>query len=262
MIQSSELFQKCSHCVIYGINDICSYHYVLENLKKISPSDLKYHRKTTIEYSNKDIVLSMSDVHIEVDFELLGVNEYSLFFEIFRHISENIVLNRENIYVVCLHFDHIKKELMDVFYSFLNESKLKFVFIVKNICYVHANILKRCEVKKCKSAEKAWISTLHHSRIENMIPHIIHENKWSFFQWREKLYELLILNYNIHDCFAFMIERLVEENYLNQNNIDIFFKKYADIMEKYNNNYRTIYHLERFIVFVRNLKNKKQETNI
>ena len=49
------------------------------------------------------------------------------------------------------------------------------------------------------------------------------------------------------------------KEYLNDENVDSFFPRYAEIMEKYNNNYRTIYHLERFIVYVRNLKTTTQE---
>lgn len=248
------LTENHEHFILYGNNDMKSYHYMLENMKELSPSKLTFSRKTTIETTNQDIVLPMSDIHLEIDFQLLGVNEYSLFFEIYRHVSENIVLNKKKLFVVCLHFDQIKKELMEVFYNFLNHNRIVFVFIVKNLCYIHPYILKKSGIKKYKNNDHSICSTMFHSKIDAMVSHIIQENQWSFFQWREKLYELLILNYNIHDCFTYMIECLIKHNYLNYENMDAFFPKYADILEKYNNNYRTIYHLERFIVFIRNLK--------
>lgn len=248
------LTENDNHFVIYGNNYMKSYHYMLENMKILSPSNLSFSRKTTIETSNQNIVLPMSDIHLEIDFELLGVNEYALFFEIYHHLTENIVLNKKKLLVVCLHFDQIKKELMEVFYNFLNNDRVVFVFIVKDICYMHPYILKKSVIKKCKNNDSSNSSVQFHSKIDAMIPHIIHENQWSFFQWREKLYELLILNYNIHDCFSYLIECLVKQDYLNYMNIDVFFSKYTDILEKYNNNYRTIYHLERFILLIRNLK--------
>lgn len=253
-----------NHYLIYGNNDVANYGYILDQLKKKSPSALKYSRKTTIDCGSQELTFPVSDIHVEVDFELLGVNEYNVFFELFRHISENLVLNSQSkhLFVLCLHFDKIKKELMDVFYNFLNHTKITFIFLTNHLCYVHPHILKRAKIKKHKCVRvdpSLCYSNRYQPRIRDMVQQIVGKNKWSFFQWREKLYELLILNYSIHDCFSYFIECLVEEEYLNDENMDSFFVHYMDIMEKYNNNYRTIYHLERFIVFLRNLKKNPQE---
>ncbi len=260
-MESSIFLSESDHYLVYGKNPMENYVYCLKQMESISPSALKYSRKTMIEYQGQELAFSMSDVHVEVDFAILGVNEYSIFFELFRHISENLVLNHKNrrLYIVCLHFDHIKKELMDVFYNFLDHVKIAFVFLVKHVSYVHPYILKRTTIKKTKSNDVSKFEERFTSRIDAMIPHIVGNNAWSLFQWREKLYELLIVNDNIHDCFAYLIQRLVEAEYLNDENVDSFFPRYAEIMEKYNNNYRTIYHLERFIVYVRNLKTTTQE---
>ena len=45
----------------------------------ISNTLLKYSRKTNIIYNNEEYFFNISDVHIEIDFELLGVNEYNIF---------------------------------------------------------------------------------------------------------------------------------------------------------------------------------------
>lgn len=260
-MESSIFLSEADHYVLYGKNPMESYVYCLKQLETLSPSALKYSRKTMIEHQGQELAFSMSDVHVEVDFAILGVNEYTIFFELFRHISENVVLNHKNrrLYIVCLHFDNIKKELMDVFYNFLDQQNIVFVFLVKHISYVHPYILKRAAVKKIKSNVLTKYDDRFTSRIDAMIPHIVENNEWSLFQWREKLYELLILNDNIHDCFAYLIQCLVENGYLKIDQMDSFFSHYADIMEKYNNNYRTIYHLERFIVYIRNLKTTTQE---
>ena len=76
----------------------------------------------------------------------------------------------------------------------------------------------------------------------------------SLFVWREKLYELLILNDNIYACFSYLIELLIQSDYITETTIDDVLFKYYEIMYKYNNNYRSIYHLEHFIIFLRNLK--------
>ena len=38
----------------------------MNSLRQISPSSLKYNRKTTIEYYHQDITFPMSDIHIEI----------------------------------------------------------------------------------------------------------------------------------------------------------------------------------------------------
>ena len=244
------------HYIIYCNHCSDCYSYIMNSLRQISPSSLKYNRKTTIEYYHQDITFPMSDIHIEIDFELLGVNEYSLFFEIFNHLTDNVILNMKKIIVVCLHFDTIKKKLMDVFYNFLDNPRILFIFSVKDMCYIHPYIIKHSIIKKYKSRNKSISSTLFQPRIDVMIAQITGTSSWSLFEWREKLYELLIYNYNMYDCFEYIIRSLIDVEYLNDGNIDLFFKHYGDIMETFNNNYRTIYHIERFIIFLRNLKDK------
>ena len=69
------------HLFICGKNSIDNYKYALNYLKNKSASELKYSRKFNITYNSNEYYFNISDVHIEIDFELLGVNEYNLFFE-------------------------------------------------------------------------------------------------------------------------------------------------------------------------------------
>ena len=242
------------HFIIYNQNFYYSYCYVLYNLNTISNSELKYSRKFYLN-NNEDMVFNISDVHIEIDFELLGVNEYNIFFEIFNHIKENIILNKSIFFIVCLHFNEIKKELLDVFYNFLNESKIKFIFITNQISFLNNLLLKSCYIKKIKNSEIIPDYNCGYKKNINNIKNIIINKNIELFKIREILYELLIFNYNIYDCLTYLIECLINEKYINENNINNVFKKYYNIIEKYNNNYRSIYHLEHFIIYLINLKN-------
>ena len=49
------------------------------NLKPLSKSELKYSRRVAITYKAEDILFNISDIHFEVDFEILGVNQYNIF---------------------------------------------------------------------------------------------------------------------------------------------------------------------------------------
>jgi|TARA_Y100000992_G_scaffold112587_1_gene73486 hypothetical protein len=242
------------HYILYHPCSLQNYGYALLNLKEKSPSFLKYSRKTIIPYNQQMLPFQTSDVHLEIDFELLGVNEYSIFFELFRHIKENMLANvSSRFYILCLHFQEAKRELLDVFYTFLNEPKIAFLFCCTQISFLHPNMLKRCVIKKHKNPMSDLSFHTRYQERMDVIAHEIMENKFSFFQWREKLYELLVLNYNIHDCFGYLIKVLIQKEHIHDGNIDAFFKKYFDIMMKFNNNYRTIYHLEHFIVYLINI---------
>ena len=90
------------------------------------------------------------------------------------------------------------------------------------------------------------------------VTNIITQGNVSLFQLREQLYTFLTLNYKVHDCFANIIFNLIEISYINEENINNVLKMYNEFTEKYNNNYRPIYHLESFILFLINLKNKQE----
>ena len=243
-----------SHYILYNENHLNNYYYALYNLKDKSDSGLKYSRKIFITHNDKEYTFLTSDIHIDVDFELLGVNETSVFFQLFKHIKENIVIQKKIFYICCIHFNIIKLELLEFFHIFINEPNIKFIFLTDQISFLPDVILKNSIIKKHIINYKSFYNRLFETRIQNIANNIIDNTEMSLFIWREKLYELLILNDNIYDCFSYLIELLIQDNYIKESSIDTVLLKYYEIMYKYNNNYRSIYHLEHFIIFLRNLK--------
>ena len=243
-----------NHFILYDTNHMNNYACVLSQLKSQSQSDLKYSRKTVIAHNDKECTFITSDIHIEVDFELLGVNENAIFFELFKHVSENMILTKSIFYIVCLHFNEMKQELLDVFHSFMNTSKIYIVMLTDEISFIPTSILSHSVIKKNKVTNHSKYNTEYEKRALFLANWIINDNKGGLFIWREKLYELLIFNDNIHKSFSFIIQKLIEEGYIQEDKLDIVLDKYHEIIHKFNNNYRTIYHLEQFIVYLRNLK--------
>ncbi len=94
----------------------------------------------------------------------------------------------------------------------------------------------------------------YESRIDIICDFIQNKNSLTILQWREKLYELLIMNDNIHDSFSYLIGKLIQDEYIQSDKIDNVLKTYNKNIHKYNNNYRSIYHLEHFIMYLINLK--------
>lgn len=240
--------------IFYNQNNNISYINCLKSLKNISPSSLKYSRKTEIKYNNDNIYFNISDVHIEVDFEILGVNEYNIFMELFNHIKDN--MNIKHIFIVCLNFNNIKKELIDVFYSFYEFSNISFILITNNLSFIHQNILKNSFIVNNNVSDIYQDYNKTYKKKVDEIVNIIIKQKINFYTNREAIYELLIYNYNIYDCFSYLFQQLLFFKYLNETNINFVFKEYIHFIEKYNNNYRTIYHLESFIYMLINLKKK------
>lgn len=240
------------HFLYYHHNHMENYANVLKDLQLQSPSTLKCNRKTFIHYNQEEHVFKSSDIHIEIDFELLGVIEFGMFVEFIRHIEECI--NKPHTYVVCLHFNNVQGELLDVMYAFLNRPRITFLFLSDQISFLPPSILNLVKIVRSKSSNTSTYNTMFKTRMDEMIEWITHDEEHSFLEWREKAYQILIWNDSIHDSFSYMMEKLIEKEYIEEKHLNTVFSNYYDIIYMYNNNYRTIYHLERFIIFLRNLK--------
>ena len=259
-IHSNKIIEERNkNLIIYSHNNYYNYCYSLNYVKNESPSNLKYTRKITLHIKNNDYIFNISDIHLEVDFELLGVDEYNIFFELFNHVKENISLNNKIKYIICLNFNNIKKELLDVFYTFLDELYIKFILLTDNISFINTTILDNTKIYKIEPNYVSKYNKTYETKIEELSKIIIKYNKkkTSFFDIRQNIYNLLVYNYNIHNCINYLFELLLKDKYINEDNIFLVFKKYRNIIEKYNNNYRSIFHIERFIIFLINLNNKK-----
>ena len=243
--------------IVYGNNVINNYVFTLMNLKPLSKSELKYSRRVAITYKAEDILFNISDIHFEVDFEILGVNQYNIFLTLFQHIKENIISDKEIFYIVCLNFQCIKLELMSIFYSFMNENNIRVIILTSELSFICDKLFQSSFIKKIKGDE-CHINNTKENLIKKVTKMITQETL-SLFQLRENLYSFLTLNYRIHDCFSSIIFNLIESKYIQEDNILLVLKNYNKFTEKYNNNYRPIYHLESFILFLINLKNKQEK---
>lgn len=240
--------------IVYGNNNIANYCYILKILKEKSKTNLKYSRRIAINYNSDDILFNISDIHVEVDFDLLGVGEYNIFLQLFNQVKDNIAPNKPEFYIVCINFQNIKSELMSIFYSFF-ALKVKFIFSTTKLSFICNNVLKRSLIKKVKGTFKNDHMSFE-SNVGKLASFIINEKPTnSLFIMRELLYKLLILNLDIHDCFERLFVILIDNGYLTFATINHAIKEYTQFILKYNNNYRPIYHIESYIVSLINLKN-------
>jgi hypothetical protein len=136
--------------IFYGPSGIGKYSQVLYLLSKKNVN-LKYQQKLfiqkdTTDKSDKFIYLT-SDIYFEIDMELLGCSSKTLWHDIFLQILDIVMINKKQIgIIVCKNFHFIHSELLDIFYSYLQNNKykninIKYILITEQISFIPDNLL-------------------------------------------------------------------------------------------------------------------------
>jgi hypothetical protein len=101
----------------------------------------------------------------------------------------------------------------------------------------------------------------------NKIINIIFSSNINYNNIRNILYDILIYNLNIYDCTYYIVKNVILKKIklsgekIDPNFINKIFVKICILFKYYNNNYRPIYHLEAFILYLIKLVNENECTN-
>ena len=141
------------HLIFYGPPGIGKYSQSLKYIKEYSPTKCKYEKKMTYLFQNKkEYFYKISDVHFEIDMELLGCNSKVLFNNLFYHIIE-IIGSRKSKFgiILCKNFHKIHSELLDIFFTYMQNMihkkiKIQYVITTEHISFIPDNILSRCQL--------------------------------------------------------------------------------------------------------------------
>ncbi len=269
--------------IFYGPLGVGKYTQMLSCIKNYSPSNLKYEKKISITYNKQSFLFKISDIHFEVDMSLLGCNSKLFWHEIYLQIIDIISTKSEkNGIIVCKNFNEIHNELLEIFYSYMQKNNncinLKFILITKELSFIPDNILNCSEIihvsrpskiiykkiiqnklpTKLKSENITNIKNLNFN--ENLINNkimcnkiidiMININKMQFLVFRELLYDIFIYNLDITECIWYILSSLIEQNYIKKEKLSIILIKTYCFFQYYNNNYRPIYHLEHYLLFI------------
>lgn len=274
---------KMRNIILYGPENSGKYTQFLQSIRKYSNSKLKYEKKLTIETNKQDFFIKISDIHYEVDISLLGCNAKVLWNNIFNQIVDIILTKpKKNGIIVCKNFHTIHSELLDIFYSYMQKNicnyyNIVFFLLTEHVSFIPDNILNCCKIisvskpasnnysicyknnsfkniklenkKKTKLIKKISneLGLINFTFCKKIVDSIINYKKTNFLALRELLYDLFIYNTNIYDSVWFILESLIDQNYIKDDIIyDINIDTYK-FLKLYNNNYRPIYHLELFI---------------
>lgn len=136
--------------LFYGPSGSGKYSQILYLLSK---KDIKFksQQKLYID-NNKDLkckyIYVMSDIFFEVDMGLLGCNSKTLWHDIYIQILDIIMINPKKMGIIlCKNFHLIHSELLDIFYSYLqdnyikNDILIKYVIMTEQISFIPNKIL-------------------------------------------------------------------------------------------------------------------------
>ena len=147
--------------IFYGPSNIGKYTQSLFYIHHFSPSKLKYERKIIVNTNSKiSQSLKVSDIHIEIDMELLGCNARVTFNDIYSQAIDIFSAKKNKSgFILCKNFHKIHNELLDVFYSYMQNLdhigvKIKFIIITDHIAFIPENITKKCQIVCMKKPNK------------------------------------------------------------------------------------------------------------
>jgi len=279
--------KNTNNLILYGPSGTGKYTQALNYIKKFSPTSLRFERKMNFNFDNKsDFIFKISDIHFEIDMSLLGCKAKLVFNDLYYHILDVLSSRPSGSGIIlCKNFQNIHSELLEIFYSYmqtLTHKNLNLVYIIltESVSFIPNNILNRCMVVPIKRPTKSeYIKVTNKSQFNNqelssiknikdlkskiynlnnldkkivnsITEYIIYYQNINFLELRDKLYEIFIYNLDVHRFTFNVIKKLINDGYLQEQHIDKVFTKLYNFLKLYNNNYRPIYHLERFIFYL------------
>ena len=276
---------ELKNLIFFGPNGTGKYTQMLKSIKMYSPTELKYEKKISITYNKQQYFFKISDIHYEIDMSLLGCNSKLLWHEIYQQIIDIVSAKTDKSgIVVCKYFHEVHSELLDNFYSYMQQNSsisvdLKFIIITEELSFIPDNILNCCEViNVSRPTKKAYTkclkklpNTLKLENITNIkILHLYDEdlmiqykiicnkivwnmvniNELHFLKFRDMLYDIFIYNLDITDCIWYILSSLVEEKKISDDKLSKIMIRTYSFFQYYNNNYRPIYHLESYLFYL------------
>ena len=161
-----------TNAIFYGPRGSGKYSQMLTYLRSSSPSQLKYESKITVTTDKQVYKYRISDIHYEVDMGLLGCNSKTVWHEIYQQIVDVVSMKvggteeggkkgKKHGVIVCKNFHLIHNELLDIFYSYMQQYRdetsnirLYFILLTEHVSFLTNNIRNVCLVIPIPRPEK------------------------------------------------------------------------------------------------------------
>lgn len=151
-----------TNLIFHGPSGVGKNSQMLYAIEKYSPSGLSHDKKICIQTEKYTYQYHISDIHYEIDMSLLGCNSKLIWHDIVQQIVDIVSVKSDKIgIIVCKNFHLIHTELLEIFYSYIQEYntkfsviQLRFIIISEQISFLPNNILDACEIISVKRPEK------------------------------------------------------------------------------------------------------------
>ena len=157
---------------------------------------------------------------------------------------------------------------------------IKFILLTEEVSFIPDSILNCCEIISIPRPTKvAYAKCAKHKlpndiKLENIVnikylhvnvnelmynykiicdkilKEIIDVDELKFLKFRDLLYDIFIYNLDITDCIWYILKNLIELKKIKRENISNILLKTYSFLKYYNNNYRPIYHLESYLLYL------------
>ena len=242
--------------ILYGPAGVGKYTQMLHIVKQYSTSQLKHEKKLLINTSSS-FYIKISDIHYEVDMELLGCNSKLLWDDIYNHIVEiiqNKYTDKQGI-LVCKNLHKINHELLEIFYSYM-QGPIKYIFLTESISFLPDTLLSKCKVLSIPRPSMELYQSIGKTPSLNLKSHTETDTNKPLFtkirntlhtstmsELREDLYSILIFDLGV-ESFVYYLITTIPATPLQRASM---VKESILFLQYFNNNYRPIYHLEKLM---------------
>lgn len=83
-----------------------------------------------------------------------------------------------------------------------------------------------------------------------IIKHMIEYKKLSFTEFRDAIYDVFIYNLDVAECIWYIVSYIIKTQKVKPETISAILLKSYSFLQYFNNNYRPIYHLESFFIYI------------
>lgn len=282
--QFPDSISDLKNIIFYGPKGVGKYTQALLAIRKYSPSGLKYEKKISVVCNKNNHFLKISDIHFEIDMSLLSCNSKLLWNDLFNHIVDIVLTKATRTGIImCKYFHETHCELLETFYSYmqdstLNDVKLCFIIITEAVSFIPDSItncshiinvqrpsrtnynkcinhrlekhIELCNITNIKHIPKKGHSLSHIPIYDEIIQSIINVDDLIFSDLRDNIYNILIYDLDVNECTWYIINTLIGNGYIKQDDLSDVLIRVFNFFQYYNNNYRPIYHLEGLIFYL------------
>ena len=126
---------------------------------------------------------------------------------------------------------------------------------IKDIKTFDTYQLENTQFNNCNKLDKQTLTKItiqqpHKVVCDRIIDMILNTTDLKFLQLRELLYDICIFDLNIINCIWYILDVLINKNQLDSKQINLILIESYGFFKLYNNNYRPIYHLEKYVLYI------------